>query len=85
VPPLAEPPSVRALKAGCGSCEGSLVHSIAEAKRHATRNIEYAPELRIECYSRLCLISEWIFDYHAGSWVEQVVSSNAALYRKLQP
>jgi hypothetical protein len=62
-----------------------LVHSIAEAKRHATRNIGYAPELRIECYSRLCLISEWIFDYHAGSWVEQVVSSNAALYRKLQP
>jgi hypothetical protein len=62
-----------------------LVHSIAEAKRYATRNIEYAPELRIECYSRLCLISEWIFDYHAGSWVEMMVSSNAALYLKLQP
>jgi hypothetical protein len=62
-----------------------LVHSIAEAKRYATRNIRYLPSLRIECYSRSFMISEWIFDYLAGTWVEQRVSSNAALYRKLGP
>jgi len=62
-----------------------LVHSIAEAKRYATRNIGYLPSLRIECYSRSFMISEWVFDYGAGHWVEQMVCANAALYRKLEP
>jgi hypothetical protein len=68
-----------------GQSTKPLVHSIAEAKRYATRNIGYLPSLRIECYSRSCLISEWIFDYRAESWVEQMVSADAGLYRKLGP
>jgi len=62
-----------------------LVHSLEEAKKYAVRNIGYTPELRIECYFRLCLISEWVFDYGAGSWVERVISVNASGWRPQVP
>ena len=61
-----------------------LVHSIAEAKQYATRNIEYKPTLKIECYSMPFLISRWIFDYQLEGWVEQVVNSNAKIYRLMK-
>ena len=60
-----------------------LVHSIAEAKKFATRNIAYTPSLKIECYSGSFKLSEWIYNYPEGEWVEQVVISSAALYHKL--
>ena len=61
-----------------------LVHSIAEAKQHATRHIEYKPSLRIECYSMPFLISKWIYDYQIEEWVEQVVTSNSKMYQQMK-
>jgi hypothetical protein len=61
-----------------GQSTKPLVHSLEEAKRYATRNIGYTPELRIECYSRSSMISEWAFDYRAGSWVEQIIGANSS-------
>lgn len=61
-----------------------LVHSIEEAKRFATRHIEYKPSLKIECYCMPHLISQWIYDYKREEWVEQVVSSSAKLYELMK-
>jgi hypothetical protein len=60
-----------------------LVHSIAEAKQYAVRNIIYKPSLRIECYSWPFKISEWIYDYQTVEWVERVVINSKSLYHKL--
>lgn len=61
-----------------------LVHSIAEAKQYATRHIEYKPSLRIECYSMPHLISKWVYDYQIGEWVEQVITSDAKIYKLMK-
>jgi len=60
-----------------------LVHSIAEAKQYATRNIQHKPPIRIECYSLQFKISEWVYDYHAEEWIEQYVTSSISLYHEL--
>ena len=53
-----------------------LVNSIAEAKMYAVSNIKYKPVLRIECYSWPTKIGEWIYDYQAEVWLEQVIVNN---------
>ena len=60
-----------------------LVHSFAEAKQYAMRNIKYKPSLRIECYSWPFKISEWTYDYQTGEWAEQVVINSTSLYHRL--
>ncbi|GAW66748.1 hypothetical protein GPEL0_01r2240 [Geoanaerobacter pelophilus] len=67
-----------------GQSTKPLVHSLEEAKGYATRHIAYKPSLRIECYSMPYLISQWIYDYQAGEWVEQVVNSNAKIYKLMK-
>ena len=61
-----------------------LVHSIAEAKLYATRKIEYKPSLRIECYSMPVMISQFIYDYQMGEWVEQVVTSSDSQNQRIK-
>jgi len=61
-----------------------LVHSIEEAKSHAIRHIAYKPSLKIQCYSMPHLISEWVYDYQADIWVEQVVNSDLKLYQVMK-
>jgi hypothetical protein len=56
-----------------------LVHSLAEAKQHATRNISYKPTLRIECYERTLKISEWVYEYSRSEWVEQLAINGAKM------
>lgn len=63
-----------------GQSTRPLVHSIEEAKRYATRHVAYKPSLRIDCYSMPHLISQWIYDYQAEGWVEQVVNSDPKIY-----
>ena len=60
-----------------------LVHSLSDAIRYASRNMEYKPALRIECYFMLFKISEWYYDYHAKEWVQQIVTSSESLHAKL--
>jgi hypothetical protein len=55
-----------------------LVHSIAEAKEHATRNIRYKPSIRIECYSMQSKIGEWIYDYTTAEWFERIATTSGA-------
>jgi hypothetical protein len=61
-----------------------LVHSIAEAKEYATRNIEYKPSLKIECYCAKFQISEWIYDYQIKDWIEQLTTSDATMYQQIK-
>lgn len=67
-----------------GQSTRPLVHSIDEAKRYATRHIEYRPSLRIECYSMPHLISQWTYDYQAGEWVEQVINRDPKIYELMK-
>jgi hypothetical protein len=55
-----------------------LVHSMAEAKEHATRNIRYKPSIRIECYSMQSKIGEWIYDYTSEKWFERTATHSGA-------
>jgi hypothetical protein len=57
-----------------------LVHSIAEAKEHATRNIRYKPSIRIECHLMQSKIGEWIYDYNTEAWFERITSNSEAQY-----
>jgi len=67
-----------------GQSTKPLVHSIAEAKQFATRNIQYKPSLTIECYSMPHLISKWIYDYEVEKWVEQFITSDLKKYELME-
>lgn len=67
-----------------GQSTKPLVHSIEEAKRHATRHIDYKPSLRIDCYSMPHLISQWVYDYQVEDWVEKVITSDQKLYELMK-